>query len=357
MVFFAGENEVDVPTPLDDFSSGCFARLDMREEVDLPMHVGAINIVPYGVGRATYWGDKWPNSLSQDGVTWRRAVDRESCRPYGQVGVKANTHVWAVFESAESRLWDIHRLKHIITPEVIAFLASSHNVYPEELFPLDPGIEEHLERTSGMALNLYQRLQTKRGPVRDRRTVDWMRLNLSLGVYDNHSDTVPSDGRSFWSRPEYSLGRNHLNAEYFWSISDATMLLADANYDMDDKRLGKGNIGLAVQRDPRLRYYAGMRYIDDLDTAVGTLGVNYKINRKYSVSFFEQYDFAFDSGKNLATSLTITRKLPRWYAEFTISFDQSDDDLTLLVTFWPEGIDEVRIGAGKLSLLGSSDKN
>jgi len=222
---------------------------------------------------------------------------------------------------------------------------------------MDPDIEGHLERTSGLALNLYQRLQTKRGPAENRHTVDWMRLNLSLGLYDNHRDEVPSDGRFFAYRPEYSLDRNHLNAEYFWHISDATTLLADMNYDLDDKQFARGNLGLAVQRDPRLRYYLGVRYIDDVDSAVGTFGVNYKINRKYSISVFEQYDFAFDDGQNLSTSVTITRKLPRWYAAFTFNYDSSDDELTLLITFWPEGIPEVRLGGAKLSLLGKSDEN
>ena len=208
-----------------------------------------------------------------------------------------------------------------------------------------------------MDLGLSQRLQTKRGPVDNRRTVDWMRFDLSAGVYDNDRDNAPSDGRFFAYRPEHSIDRNHLNADYAWHISDATTLLADGNYDLDDKQFARGNIGLAVQRDPRLRYYAGARYIDDADSAVGTFGLNYKISRKYSISAFEQYDFAFEDGRNLSTSLTITRKFPRWYGAFTFSYDNSNNEMTLLITFWPEGIEEVRIGGGKLSLLGRSDSN
>jgi len=348
-----------MPSSFDDYDSGCFVRLDTREEVDLPLHAGPINLVPYAVGRLSYWGDDWSSSLAAARLGQFGSSGRETCRPYGQIGLKANTHVWAVFDNVESRLWDLHRLKHVITPEVVGWLAGSSGVYPEELFPMDPGIEEHLDRTSGMAFNVYQRLQTKRGPVGHRRTVDWMRLNLSLGIYDNHRDTVPSDGRFFWYRPENSLGRNHFNGEYSWNISDSTVLLADCNYDLDNKQLAKANIGIAVSRDPRLRYYAGLRYIDDVGSAVGTFGVNYQINRKYSISVFEQYDFAFDGGRDLSNSVTITRKLPRWYAAFTFSQDRSygNGDVTMLITFWPEGIEEVKIGGGKLTLLGSSSKN
>ena len=357
------------PSPLDEYASNTFLRLDTRNEINLPLHAGPINIVPYATGRLTYWGDDWGDQTLPANVHAER-LEGERRRLYGQIGVRANTHIWAVYDGVESRLWDVHRLKHIITPEVTTWLASAHGVTPRELFPMDPGIEgtgsltrrgnllfQGPERTGGVVFNVYQRLQTKRGPADDRRTVDWMRLNLSLGIYDNDHDNVPSVGRFFSYRPEYSQDRNHLNAEYAWNISDSTLLLADAYYDIDDQQFARGNIGLAVQRDPRLRYYAGVRYIDDADRAVGTFGVNYKINRKYSVSAFEQYDFAFEDGQNLSTSVTVTRKLPRWYAAFTFSYDNSSGEVTMLVTFWPEGISEVRLGGGKLSLLGRSDKN
>ena len=348
-----------IDSRLNEFETDHFVRLDSRNEVQLPLHVGPLNFVPYAVGRATWWGEKWPNQLDADRANFLGHQGREQCRPYGQIGLRSATHVWSVFDNVESRLWDLHRLKHIITPEAVAFLASSHGVYPEELFPMDAGVEEHLERTSGAAFNLYQRLQTKRGAGENRHTVDWMRLNLSLALYDNNHDEARSDGRFFWYRPENSIDRNHLNAEYFWQISDSTQVLADANYDIDDQQLGRGDVGIAVARDPRLRYYAGMRYTDDVDSAMGTFGVDYQISKKYTVSAFEQYDFSFDGGQNMSSSVTITRKLPRWYAAFTFSYDTTsdNDELTLMMSFWPEGIEEVKLGGGKMTLLGRSDKN
>ena len=348
-------DEYDRPVGLDElegFDSGHYVRLDTRDEINLPLHAGPINIVPYGVGRLTHWGE----SVDVDNFDPEDPNGGDLCRIYGQVGTRVNTHLWRVYNNVDSRLWDVHRLKHIITPEVVTFLASSHGVYPQELYVADSDIEG-IERTSGAAFNLHQRLQTKRGPAGDRRTVDWMRLDLSLGAYDNNRDDVKSDGRFFFHRPENSLDRNHLNGDYAWHISDSTTLLADMNYDMDDRQFARGNIGLAVQRNPRLRYYAGMRYVDDVDSAVGTFGADYQINRKYKISAFQQYDFAFRNGTNMSSSVTITRKFPRWYGAFTFSYDNIDRELTLLITFWPEGIEEVRVGAGKLSLLGQSDKN
>ena len=102
---------------------------------------------------------------------------------------------------------------------------------------------------------------------------------------------------------------------------------------------------------------AGVRYIDDVNTAVGTFGVEYRINRKYSISAFEQYDFSFSNGENLSTNLTITRKFPRWYGAFTFGYDNSRGEVTLKFAFWPEGIEEFRVGGGRTSILGRSDRN
>ena len=118
----------------------------------------------------------------------------------------------------------------------------------------------------------------------------------------------------------------------------------------------RGIDGLLL-RDPRLRYFCGLRRLSDLDSSIGTFGGSYKINRKYSASFFEQYDFDFNGRSNLITSATLTRKLPRWYASFTVRYDQRDNDLTLYITLWPEGIPEVRLTSGRLSTLSQSDSN
>ncbi len=324
--------------------SKIMARLDTRNEFNYPMHLGPVNLTPYAVGRLTYWDDVQPGF-------------GETFRAYGQVGVKANMRFWRAFNGVRSRMWDINRLRHIITPEIVAFLADSPGVAPRELYPMDPGIEQHLGRQSGVTLGIYQRLQTKRGPAGKQRTVDWMRFNLIAGFYNKSLTTQTSNGRGFFYRPEYSIGRNHVNAEYVWHISDSTTFSADTNYDTDSRSLKRANVGLSVVRDPRLRYYLGMRYLQDLNSAIGTFGVTYKINRKYTVSFFEQYDFNFNDGENLSSSFTITRKLPRWYAAVTFTFDQRDNDVTMLLTFWPEGIPEVRIGTGRVSLLSQSEMN
>ena len=340
-----------------DESTRCFARLDTRNEVNLPLHFGPVNVVPFAMGRATYWGDTHGYYGAEEALR-DAAPDVADSRLYGQIGVRANTHFWRVNPDVQSRLWDLNGLKHVITPEIVAFLGGG-TAQPEELYlyPMDPDVERHLRDQSGVAFGVTQRLQTKRGEGENRRIVEWMRLATSLGVYDNGADTLPADGRFFFSRPEYSLGRNHFNVDYTWNLSDATTFLADGNFDLNTGRVRRWNLGLAVSRDPRLRYFAGVRSIMDLDSVIGTVGATYKINEKYTLSAFQQFDMDYDGHESMASSITLMRKFPRWYVGATFVMDHRTDDIGIYLTLWPEGVPEVRIGSGRSAILAESDMN
>lgn len=324
-------------------TSKAMGRADSRQELNAPLHLGPMNFVPYAVGRGTYWGDTVEGGSDS--------------RPYGQVGLKTNTHIWRVFENANSRLWDVNKLKHIMTPQAAVFASGDGDVTPNDLFPLNPDIEQHLGKINGGSIGLYQRLLTKRGPAGSQHDVDWMRLNVVASFFDSDMATPAADGRFFISRPEYSIPRDSINTEYVWNISDATSFLSYMNYDAESGGVGRADAGLAIARDPRLRYYLGWRYIRDLSSSIGTFGVNYKLNPKYSMSFFEQYDFDFDGGQNQASSVSIIRKFPRWYGAFTFAVDKRTGDTSLFVSFWPEGIPEFMLGGDRLGFFGGSSAN
>ena len=325
--------------------SRLFPRVDTREEIDVPLHLGPVNVVPYAVVRGTYWDDTPAGFGEQE-------------RAYGQGGARANMHIWRVYPDIESRLLDVHRLKHVITPELAMFASDTNGVAPGELLPIDPDIEQHLMRQGGYTVGVRQRLVTKRGRLGKRKTVDWMRLDVMGGGFRDTS-TLPADGRYITYRPEHSMARSFINADYLWNISDSTTLLGDASHDPRNGRLGKASVSMNVERDPRLSYFGGVRYIRELDSSVSTFGATYSLSRKYAVSFFEQYDLDFEGGDNLSTRLTITRKLPRWYIGLTLVFDRSGegDDVGVYLMLWPEGAPEVKIGSGRRGYWQGSELN
>ena len=76
------------------------------------------------------------------------------------------------------------------------------------------------------------------------------------------------------------------------------------------------------------------------------------------MAFVEQYDFDYDTGTNLTTAVSITRKFPRWYVEFVVAYDARYDDYTVMLNLWPEGIPESGFQTQTYDVLGrSSDKN
>ena len=256
---------------------------------------------------------------------------------------------------------ELNRLKHIVTPELVMFGSTTGGVDPEDLYPISEGVEQHIRENFGVGFTLRNLLQTKRGPEGAERTVDWMRFNVGLGFFSDEDPTLKGDGDMFLSRPEYSFQRSYLNLDYYWAISNSIALLADLRFDLEDGDVDTANIGLSVEKDPRLSYYLGLRHINDLNSTVGTFGVDYQINKKYSISLFEQYEFDYRGGVNLGTRLWIVRKLPRWHIGLSLTYDErfdEDDEFGILLVLWPEGIPEARPDTGRLhNLLSSSDRN
>jgi len=319
-------------------------RGDARAELNMPLRAGPVNFVPFVAVRGDVWSDK--------------PTDGENARVFTMGGVRASTDIWRVYNNVQSRLFDVNRIKHIITPEVAVFIGGTNGVSPDNLFALSPGIEEHITRLSGGTFGVRQRWQTKRGQGKGERTVDWMELDVFAGVFDaNENFHPPADGRYFMSRPEYSMGSNFISADYTWHISDSTTFLADLNYDIDDKKIGRAGVGLEVQRSPRFSYFLGLRTISDLSAAIGTYAIRYRINQKYEATFVEQYDFDYDAGTNLKTSVALTRKFPRWYVQVVASYDARWDDYTVMFNLWPEGIPEAGFKTDTFSFRERSERN
>jgi hypothetical protein len=348
-----------------DLSSRWFTRFDTRNEINLPLHLGPVNVTPYATGRVTYWDDEperiIPRRTRQPSAWWRGDEFREEgqkCRLFGQVGVKASTSFWRVYD-VQNRLLGLDRLRHIVTPEGAVFAGSNGGVLPKDLYPLDPDVESDLHRLSGGSIAIRQRLQTKRGPRGRQHTVDWMRLDLEAGFYDNGRDPQDTDGRFFMYRPEYSLGRDHINGKYLWNVADGTAFMAETNFDLESKDIAWYTLGLSVQRAPRLKYYFSWRAVKELDSAVGTVGVDYRVSEKYTLRALEQYEFDHRDTRNLITRFSIIRKLPRWNVAVTLSYDRSiveQDEVSAMVSVWPEGIGEVQLGGERFELLGKTDE-
>ena len=124
----AGDQPVShLPWEPQNFSG---TRLVTRNELDLPLKLGPVKVVPYVLGELGYWG--------QD------INGQELTRAYYQAGIRATLPMWAVDSCAESELWNIHGLAHKVEFQAEYLHAQSNQSMTQ--FPLyDPLDDEQIE--------------------------------------------------------------------------------------------------------------------------------------------------------------------------------------------------------------------
>jgi lipopolysaccharide assembly outer membrane protein LptD (OstA) len=299
-------------------------RGDFRQEIDWPLNAGRFKVVPYVVGRLTSYNDS--------------PTDGSKNRLLAGAGMRMSTAFWKVDDTVESRLLDLHRLRHVVEPEVNLF-TSAATVDRGELFIYEEDVDKVTD-LSAAQIALRQRWQTKRGGAGRWRNVDFFTLNVEGNFFANQprkSELAPTDFRGlfFASIPEASVPRNSINANATWRVSDNTVALADAQYNLDDSRLATAAVGLVVRRDERMSYYVGTRYIDVLNSNITTIAGTYEISPKYTIALGQSYDFGI--GQNVASSAAILRKFDRFLMSLRVVYNSSTDESGFSVNFVPTG--------------------
>jgi LPS transport system D len=317
-------------------------RGDAREEIDWPIDAGPFKVVPFAFGRYTsYSQGVAPPAITPTVRTIPTTVDVAGAqnRVMAGAGVRLTTTFWKVDDSAESDLFDIHRLRHVIEPELDLF-TSAQNIDQNRLFIYDPTVDA-VNDVQAVQLALRQRWQTKRGGPGRWRSVDLFTFDVYADLYANQPATQfrdPADFRGlfFSSLPEASLPRNSINADALWRISDSTAVLSDMSENLDYSKLATASIGVAVQRDERLSYFFGLRYLADLDSNVATAEVNYEVSRKYSVALTQSFDFG--QSHDVYYSFSLIRKFDRFAVTLRSFYDQTSHESGVSFSVQPFGL-------------------
>jgi hypothetical protein len=243
-----------------------------RTELDMPLRADPFKIVPFIAGTFAF----------DDRSGFRRTlVDGQNAGRFGseavfigEAGIRIGTQFHKVYPNVKSRLWDLNGLRHIVRPELtVVGFAESDSVVKQR----------HL-----VNFGIKQRLQTKRGPADNQRTVDWMRLNIDVTFVDDDAGPEQSGpDRFIWNRsivpmrvmaaPEIFNGdlnqpgfgrfenwgprRDYVGADYIWRLSDTSAVLSDMYYDIDSGVVQQFNIGYSRMVWPNMSYYIGSRYL------------------------------------------------------------------------------------------------
>jgi hypothetical protein len=314
-------------------------RGDTRQEITAPFSLGPVRFVPFGSVRMSAWD--WTPPIHGGGG---------DDRLFATYGLAGSMYLWRVFEDFESELFDVRRLRHVIKADALAFFSES-SIPSRELTPFTEGVED-IDDFDGVQLGLRQTWQTKRGAVGRRRTVDWITWDLEAGFFQDATNRARTHGDIFLSRPETSLPENYLETNFIWRISDSTALLYDGVLDWDQPRMSTSNVSLHVERSPRLSYFLGHRYIGETKSNLLGFGANYRLTDKYTLVLREQYDL--QRSRTLDFTLTIIRKLPRWYAALTFDLDEAEQEEAISIAIWPEGIPEATLGSRRFTGVATS---
>lgn len=361
---FNGRNRTD-----NTGETGSVLRGDTRQEVQFPLpDLGPLKLTPYLMARGTAWDDS-PDFEGAGGAQ----------RGMVGYGIHGNIMASRVYDGVESELFDLHRLRHVIKADVTVWGAHT-NEPPDHLTPFDAGVED-IDDFGGVALGLRQRLQTKRGGPGRWETVDWITLDLEAGFFhdaqasnDVHDELelAKTDGRFerirhvaenirrtnrthgdfIFARPEDSLSSNFIAANFQYRISDSTVLVYDGVVDVNRGQLGTSGLSIAVEREPRLAYFAGWRFIKDTDNSLLAFGANYRLNEKHTLAIRETYDI--QEGRNFSTQVIYIKKWPRWYTALTFDVDRTLDDIGINLSIWPEGAPRFGLGSKRYTGLADS---
>ncbi len=335
-----------------------------RNEVDMPLSVGRTKVVPFVAGTFGY----------EDGQGFQSALGDSPVEPQdtvwiGEGGVRMTApSYWRVYPGVQSRLWDLNQLRHVISPQLTA-VAYTHG-------------DEVEQQRDILDLGIYQRWQTKRGPMgpEGQRTVDWLKLNLDFVWVDDSADADVGPDQILWNQPfiplanrsgsvlppqdrratgMYGPRRNYISADAALRLTDTTSVLGDLYYDMQSGVFSQVDVGFSRLCWPNLSYYIGSRYLrrvvsgQERGSNAVVLAATYVIDPRYTAVFLQQYDF--DYGESIRSDITLIRRYHRMNLAMTLSADESLDEQSFVLSLWPQGVPELALGLRRYVDVGAPD--
>lgn len=303
-------------------------RFDTRQELNLVLDANPFKITPFVVGRFTGYDKEiskfFANSPEGD----------QKYRYFYAAGSRFSTEFVRVDDGVENTIFDLHRTRHIIEPNVTVWTGAS-NITQDNLPVFDDTVES-INTGSTVRAGVNQVWQTKRGGPGRWHNVDVFKLSTDVVFSTSDADKESTIGRFFDYRPEYSFLGNYLTADAAWQVTDSIALSANSIYDLDLHQQARTTIGGMIQHWPEFSTFAQVRYVNALDATYVDLGVTYKLTRRYDFSAYATYDT--DRTELQEISGTLRRKWPEATIGVKASYDNIRDETSIGVVFEPQAV-------------------
>lgn len=305
------------------FEAGVW-RLDARHELSSKIALGPVTVTPWVVGRTTLYDNDFEEH-SGGGV--------DKLRLWGAAGVTAATSVQRVYDGVESRLLDLHRVRHIIEPSVTVFHAGS-TVDSVDLPIYDDDVEGLSEGTT-VRVGLAQTFQTQRGGPGQWRGVDFLTVDIELIWNDDAQDRESLLARFYEPRPELSSPGTFGRLDAAWHLTESLGLTTEWIYDLDASQPARTSVGYLARHSPQMTSSGEIRFLNPQNVTYADLGVQYALTEKYAVTGSMSFDL--EEGDFRRARIGLRRELPGFFIRFDFLYDNVRGETSLGFTVLPAG--------------------
>jgi lipopolysaccharide assembly outer membrane protein LptD (OstA) len=356
---FSGEGTID---DYDTFRADTFHQLSLPKTF-----FGWLSVVPRVGVRGTYYADSGtfedriesqivessvPGEPARvDTTTVRELREHGSLfRPVVNAGVESSFKVSRAWEQAQSRMWGVDGLRHIMQPflnfsyvysgedpvNVLQFdrLNRSTQLPPVD-FPQFNTIDS-IDNWTILRLGVRNRLQTRR----DNRTMNWLELNT---YFDINFDRPQFLGGEMPDPGTFSNVFNRLR----WTPLSWVNLTIDSQLPLLDSGFTEVNSRLNFLVNRNIELNLGHRYLDGNpiinDSNLVQFGGYFRFDDNWAFSFRESYEFQ-DSVLE-SQRYELHRDLSSWVASlgFIIRDNDGVNDYGVLLTFTLKDLPNVRL--------------
>ncbi len=298
-------------------------RLDTRHELRARFDVGPIRVNPFIVGRVTAYDDSF-DAFSP--------AQREEIRYFGAGGVTLSTTISKVDNDAESRFFDVHRLRHIIEPSITIWGGDS-NFENADVPIFDEDVEGLIEGTAFRAA-LDQTWQTKRGGIGRWRDVDVLKLRTEY-VWTSEDAGQSPIPQYYYSRPELSNPGEYIGTSMIWKPTEVLGIAGEIVYDLDLNRTARASIGAIIEHRPGLSTTIAYREVQPLDATFASFSARYRLTDKYAIN--TRLNYNFDQGDFQTFSAQVLRRFQIGSLGATIRYNNIRNETSFGFVFRPSG--------------------
>ena len=233
-------------------------RGDTRQEVDWPFAIGRTqDSSPTSWAEATSYSD----SPGGDGQN----------RLFGGVGLRITTTFWHVDDSIDSDLFDLHRIRHVIQPEVNLFTSAPPSIRASFIFSTPTSMRSTTSPPPNLpCINTGKPCAA--APAAGKASI--FSTSMSKEISTTHQPSAVGAQSQFHSagcssrpsRKHPSPARRSIPTSPGTSAT-TPLSFPTCNGISTQRETAIAEGGLAINRGRRLSYYVGDAYIQDLESA------------------------------------------------------------------------------------------